>query len=92
MLTEKLQSAVLLKILKEAGLSSHDQDLPVSVRVKHAQSRTGKTLHFYLNYSAEPQTASYPYARGRELLSQTTLDHDGKFTTRPWDLAVVEEE
>ncbi|MGB2627817.1 MAG: beta-galactosidase [Candidatus Acidiferrum sp.] len=91
-LTEKLQSAVLLKILKEAGLSSHDQDLPVSVRVKHAQSRTGKTLHFYLNYSAEPQTASYPYARGRELLSQTNLDHDGKFTIEPWDLVIVEEE
>jgi len=51
-LSDKLQRAVLLAVLKEAGLTSADQDLPASVRVKHGQNRNGKTLHFYLNYSS----------------------------------------
>jgi len=74
-LSDKLQRAVLLAVLKEAGLTSADQDLPASVRVKHGQNRNGKTLHFYLNYSSSPQTLNYSYGAGTELLSHTNLSH-----------------
>ena len=90
-LSQPLQRALVAQVLKEAGLTSHDQDLPAPVRVKHARSHTGKTLHFYLNYSGQPQNASYPYAPGVELISQTNLDHDAKLTIEPWGLVIVEE-
>jgi len=91
-LSDTLQRAVMLGVLKEAGLTSADQDLPASVRVKHGQNRNGKTLHFYLNYSSSPQTLNYSYAAGTELLSHTTLSHGQTLTLKAWDAAIVEED
>jgi beta-galactosidase len=90
-LSDKLQRAVLLAVLKEAGLTSADQDLPASVRVKHGQNRNGKTLHFYLNYSSSPQTLNYSYGAGTELLSHTNLSHGQALALKAWDAAIVEE-
>jgi beta-galactosidase len=90
-LSEKLQSAVLLGVLKDVGLTGTDQELPGSVRVKHGQNRNGKTLHFYLNYSSSAQAFNYAYAAGTELLSQTSLSHGQALTLKAWDAAIVEE-
>lgn len=90
-LTEKVQSAVLLDVLQKAGLMGPDQALPSEVHVKHAQNRQGKTLHFYLNYSSSPQTVSYSYGSGRNLLSQGAVSHDQPLLLQPWDAAIVEE-
>jgi beta-galactosidase len=90
-LSDKLQSAVLLGVLKEAGVTSPDQDLPAPVRVKHGQNRQGKTLHFYLNYSSSPQMVLYKYASGTNLLSQGTVTQGKSLLLQPWDAAIVEE-
>ena len=90
-LSDNLQRAVLLGVLKETGLTSADQDLPASVRVKHGQNRNGKTLHFYLNYSSCPQTLNYSYAAGTELLSHTNFSHGQTLSLKAWDAAIVEE-
>ena len=90
-LSDNLQRAVLLAVLKEAGLTNSDQDLPASVRVKHGQNRNGKTLHFYLNYSSSPQTLNYSYAAGTELLSHTSLSHGQALALKAWDAAIVQE-
>jgi beta-galactosidase len=86
-----LQKAVLLGVLKDAGLTDSDQTLPAAVHVKHGQNRSGKTLHFYLNYSNSPQTISYAYAIGINLLSQSAVGHDQSIVLQPWDAAIVEE-
>lgn len=91
MLSEKLQKAVLLLVLHEAGVTNSDQDLPVAVHVKHGQNRHGKTLHFYLNYSSMPQTVPYSYALGTNLLSQATITPGQSLVLPPWDAAIVEE-
>ena len=90
-LSDKLQQAVLLGVLTDAGLTGADQDLPASVRVKHGQNRNGKTLHFYLNYSSSPQTLNYSYAAGTELLTHTNLNHGQALALKAWDAAIVEE-
>jgi beta-galactosidase len=90
-LSEKLQKAVLLGVLNEAGLTSSNQNLPAPVHVKHGQNRQGKTLHFYLNYSSSPQTVPYSYASGTNLLSQTVVTHDQSLVLQPWDAAIVQE-
>jgi beta-galactosidase len=59
--------------------------------VKHGQNRSGKTLHFYLNYSNSPQTFNYSYAAGTELLSQSHLSRGQALTLKAWDAAIVEE-
>ncbi len=90
-LSDTLQQKVLLEVLKEAGLLSSDQSLPAPVRVKHGKSKSGKTLHFYLNYSSAAQTFGYAYGAGQELLTQGAVAHEQKLTLKPWDVAIVEE-
>jgi beta-galactosidase len=91
-LSEQLQQAVLRSVLDDAGLLGADQQLPPAVHVKHGTNRFGKKLHFYLNYSSLPQTVSYAYAPGEDLLSHSSVSHDAKLTLQPWDSAIVEEQ
>ena len=90
-LTDKLQEKVLLGVLQLAGMNGPDQSLPASVRVKHGTNRSGKTIHYYLNYSSEPQKFTYSYGGGIELLTQAAVSHSQEVSLKPWDLAVVEE-
>jgi beta-galactosidase len=90
-LSDKLQKAILLGVLKEAGLVGPDQGLPAAVRVKHGQNRQGKTLHFYMNYSSAPQMVPYTYATGTNLLTQGGARQGESLLLQPWDAAIVEE-
>jgi beta-galactosidase len=90
-LSDKLQQSVLLDVLKQAGLTGSDQDLPATVRVKHGSNRAGKTLHYYLNYSNDPQTFSYAYGPGKDLLAQAAVVIGQQIVLKPWDAAIVEE-
>lgn len=82
---------MILDTLQVAGLAGPDQALPVSVRVKHGVNLSGKTIHYYLNYSSNSQTYTYPYAAGSDLLTQSAIEHSQQVTLKPWDLAIIEE-
>jgi beta-galactosidase len=90
-LSDTLQSKLVLESLKSAGLTGPDQDLPAKVQVKHGVNRDGKTLHYYLNYSGEPQSFTYPYAAGTDLLTGKTVAGKQSITLAPWDLAIIAE-
>ena len=90
-LSDKLEEKVFLDALELAGVTGPDQSLPPVVRVKHGVNRSGKTIHYYLNYSGNAQTFSYPYAAGSDLLLQATIEHARPITLKPWDLVIIEE-
>ncbi|HTQ97096.1 MAG TPA: beta-galactosidase trimerization domain-containing protein, partial [Candidatus Acidoferrum sp.] len=91
-LSKEIQKAVLVSVLKDAGLFGPDQALPATVHIKSGKNRQGKTLHFLLNYSSIPQMASYSYPDGINLLSQTAAVNKGQsILLQPWDLAIIEE-
>jgi len=90
-LSDPLQTKVLLEVLQQAGLTGPDQSLPPSVRAKHGTNRSGKMIHYYLNYSSTEQTFSYPHKAGSDLLSQTAVAPSQKITLKPWDLVLIEE-
>jgi beta-galactosidase len=90
-LSDPLQEKVLIDVLRLAGLTGPDQSLPPPVRVKHGTSRDGKTIHYYLNYSADPQKVTYSYGAGSDLLSGEAISPSGEVILKPWDLAIVEE-
>jgi len=90
-LSDRLQEKVLLGVLEIAGLLGPDQQLPQSVRVKHGMNRSGRTIHYYFNYSSDPQTFSYSYDAGTDLLTQTLVSPKQTITLKPWDLVIVEE-
>jgi beta-galactosidase len=80
-----------LQVLELAGLAGPDQKLPPSVRVKHGTSNAGARLHFYLNYSPQPQSFAYPYGGGTELFTSKAVSPGSQIPLAPWDLAVIEE-
>ncbi len=58
-LSDTLQTKVLLDVLQIAGLTGPDQELPATVHVKHGTNRNGRTIHYYMNYSSDPQIFKY---------------------------------
>ncbi|MGE5646611.1 MAG: beta-galactosidase [Acidobacteriota bacterium] len=90
-LSDELQQRVLLDELEAAGLSGPDQELPAPVRVKHGTLASGARAHFYLNYSAEPQTFAYAYGAGSDVLTGRAAARGAILTIGPWDVAIIEE-
>jgi beta-galactosidase len=96
-LSDELQAKLVRDCLTSAGLItsfSNSQPLPPSVHVKHGINRSGKQIHYYLNYSSTPQTVPYTYAPGHDLLQQqtsSTIQPNQPLTLKPWDLAIIEE-
>jgi beta-galactosidase len=91
-LSKEIQKAILVNVLKDAGLFGPDQALPATVNIKSGKNRQGKTIHFLLNYSSTPQMAPYSYPDGINLLSQNaTVNRGQSILLQPWDLAIIEE-
>lgn len=90
-LSDKLQRAVLLDVLNNAGLVTSDQALAAAIHVNHAKNRGGKTLHFYFNYSNDAHLVPYGHPNGTNLLTQGAIIRDQSIHLQPWDVAIVEE-
>jgi beta-galactosidase len=90
-LSGKLQDAVLLDVLRQADLAGPDQDLPARVRVKHGFNAKNKKLHYFFNYSSVPQSFTYSYGAGADLLSQMPAAPGQTINLKPWDVAIIEE-
>jgi beta-galactosidase len=91
-LTESLQREVIRDVLKRAGLTWPDQNLPATVKVRHGRNAQGKLLHYYLNFSGEEQSASYTYGNGSDLLTGASLKPGQSIKLKPWDLSIVAEQ
>ncbi len=89
-LSEAAQKTVMLDVLKQAHLLNPDQ-LPEKVREKNGVNGMGKALHYYLNYSSDPQTFAYSRGAGTELLKSASVAAGQSITLAPWDLAIIEE-
>jgi beta-galactosidase len=89
--SDVLQRAIIREALHNAGLSNADEDLPHVVRVRHGRNRENKLVHYYFNYSGEPQSVRYLYGDGSDLLTGQPLTHGQALVLKPWDLAIVEE-
>ncbi|HEY3441402.1 MAG TPA: beta-galactosidase [Paludibaculum sp.] len=90
-LSDALQRAVVLDVLKTAGLAGPDQTLPAPVRVKHGTANNGRRMHYYLNYSASPQNVAYSYGAGADVLTGRPVAAGATATLAPWDVLIVEE-
>ena len=88
-LTEPLQREIIRDVLRRADLTGPDQNLPAPVKVRHGRNGQGKLLHYYLNFSGEEQSFSYPYGKGAELLTNSSVQQGEILKLRPWDLAIV---
>ena len=91
-LTDALQREVIRDVLKRAGLTGPDQNLPSAVKVRHGRNAQDKLLHYYLNFSGEEQEVRYPYGKGSDLLTGAALKPGQTLKLKAWDLAIVAEQ
>ncbi len=91
-LTDALQREVVRDVLKRAGLTNPDQGLAGPVKVRHGRNQAGKLLHYYLNFSGEEQTVSYPHGDGSDLLTSNVVRRGKALRLGPWDLAIISEQ
>ena len=92
LLSDGLQSAVVLDTLKAAGLSTPDGGLPASLRAKHGVNGKGQRVHYFLNYSSAPVTFTYKYGQAHDLLAGSKAAPGSSITVGPWNLALLEED
>jgi beta-galactosidase len=90
-LSDELQRAVLLDVLKLAGVAGPDQALPAGLRVKHGTANNGRRMHYYLNYSAAAQYVAYAYGTGADVLTGRAVAAGSTAMVGPWDVLIVEE-
>ena len=91
-LTDFLQREVIRDVLKGAGLTGPDQNLPQAVRVRHGHNAQGRMLHYYLNFSGSEQALTYPYRGGADILSGAAVKQGQTLKLKAWDLAIVAEQ
>jgi beta-galactosidase len=91
LVSDALQRELIREVLKRAGLTGPDQNLPQEVRVRHGRNAQNKAVHYYFNFSGAQHTFSYPYGAGADLLSGHGLNRGESITLKPWDLVVVME-
>ena len=90
--SDVLQCEIIRDVLKHAGLTGPDQNLPATVKVRHGRNAQGKLLHYYLNFSGEEQSFLYPYRSGSDLLTTTSVRQAHTLKVKPWNLAIVAEQ
>jgi beta-galactosidase len=89
--TNALQQEIIRDVLKRAGLTGPDQDLPAAVKVRHGRNRQGNLLHYYFNFSGDEQSFVYPYGNGIDLLTNQPIHTRQTVRLAPWDLVIVSE-
>lgn len=88
-LSDRLQEKLMRETLTLAGISLSDSLLPAPVKVKHAESAAGEPLHFYFNFSSQPQTFVYSYDDGIGFLADKPIKKSQKITLGPWNFLIV---
>jgi beta-galactosidase len=89
--SDRLQEKVVADVLKKAGLYGPDQTLPEAVRYKAGIGNAERPIRYYLNYSDQARTFSYPHESGTELLTQKPIARLQNLTLSPWGVVIVEE-
>ncbi len=89
--SDAITAKLIMDEIKSMGLETPDQLTPYPIVVHMGRNDAGKTVRYYLNYSGEEKKVKYPYAKGTEILSKTSLAKGSEIDLKPWDVAIVEE-
>lgn len=82
---------VLGIISEERKLIGADKHLTPVIKVKHCFDPTGKPVHFYYNFSDKNQEFTYPYPKGKSILSGAEIKENTPLTLAAWDVIIIKE-
>ena len=79
---------VIKAALGDAGVKLSGYGYPVIVR--EGTNDFGKTVRYFLNYSAKEQSAAYKYSDGEDVLTGETIKAESLLIIPAWDVRIVE--
>jgi len=91
MLTDTLVKRILETEIANAGMKGPDQQISFPLITKKGINETGKTIHYYFNYSANPISFIYPYNDGKELIQNQEIKKNTFQTMEAWGIKIIEE-
>jgi beta-galactosidase len=89
-LSDALQQNITRDVLNDAHLAV-PQSLPPHLIENSGINVTGKTVHYFLNYSSASQTFTYSQRSGTDLLAEKPIANAQTVDLAPWDLVIIEE-
>ena len=92
MTSKEVLQKILEDAVKKAGLWGLDQQIMFPLITKSGLNQMGKTIHYYLNYSADTQVFNYPFNDAKELLSGDVVTKNKQVQLKPWGIKIVEEQ
>ena len=89
MTDEETLKSVYKAVLPEAGVEIPEYHYPIIVR--KGTNDLGKTVRYFLNYSAVELEMPYDYKNGVELLENTAVENGAALQMPAWGVKIVEE-
>lgn len=83
---------ILSDEVRRAGIPDRSSGARFPVIVKSGALNNGHNVHYVFNYSASPQTFTYGFAGGSELLSGAGVATGSPVTLAPWGVQIIEED
>lgn len=88
--TKFIVKEIIIKEINRIGLDV-PQDIQFPVIIRNGINGKGKKIHYFLNYSDEPQFFNYPFNKGVELVRNIQVHPQEELKIAPWDLLIIEE-
>ena len=79
---------VIKAALGDAGVKLSGYEYPVIVR--EGTNDLGKTVRYFLNYSAKERSVAYKYSDGEDVLTGETIKAESQLIIPAWDVRIVE--
>ncbi|HEU4788978.1 MAG TPA: beta-galactosidase [Flavobacterium sp.] len=89
--TTAITEKILGDVVKNAGLWGKDQELKFPIIVKSGTNQQGKVIHYYFNYSGESKSFTYPYPKGKLLLTDDKIAEGSQISLSAWGFTIIEE-
>jgi len=89
--SDAVTAKIMEDAVRKAGIWSTDQEIAFPLITKSGVNGKGKKIHYYFNYSSNPGTIHYPYAAGKELLSDEGITNGYAIHLEPWGVKIIEE-
>jgi len=87
--TDELMAKILEDAVRKAGLWGADQQIGFPLVTKSGTNQQGKTVSYYLNYSASSRTFRYPREAGKDLLSGRLVAKGSEQQLPAWGVMIV---
>lgn len=88
--TGTLLKAIYTDVLSDIGLYTQQQEYTFPIIIKTGYNMENKTIVYYFNYSANPQTVRHIYEDGMELISDRPIQNGQTIDLNPWDFVIIE--